>query len=106
MNQSNGVSTLKRDYPGIELDAVALSLHLKEQFSGLLNEELSRLIAERAIAFLDRQPRCPCCGSTNVTLESNQIARWVACHNPPCGLTHHVSMHPELARFFEKEKQL
>jgi len=48
-------------------------------------------------------PTCPCCKSEKVTLERNEISRWVQCHNPRCGLTHHVSMHPELAAFFSPQ---
>lgn len=46
-------------------------------------------------------PYCICCQSTNVTLCQNSIARWVQCNNERCGMSHHVSMHPELAQFFE-----
>lgn len=48
--------------------------------------------------------RCLCCNSNNVTLHDNGPARWVQCHNPPCGMSHYVSMHPELARFFPQRE--
>lgn len=47
------------------------------------------------------EPYCICCRSANVTLCQNSIARWVQCNNERCGMSHHVSMHPELAQFFE-----
>ena len=46
--------------------------------------------------------RCLCCQSNNVTLHDNGSARWVQCHNPHCGMSHFVSMHPELAPFFPR----
>lgn len=46
------------------------------------------------------QPKCLCCGSADVTLEKNDISRWVQCHYSRCGMTHFVSMHPELEQFF------
>lgn len=48
--------------------------------------------------------RCLCCQSNNVTLHDNGSARWVQCHNSPCGMAHYVSMHPELARFFPRRE--
>lgn len=44
--------------------------------------------------------KCPCCDKTEVTLESNTIARWMQCHYSRCGLTHHVATNPEIEQFF------
>lgn len=67
----------------------------------------AQIIAARAVEFMAKDalltPKCPCCESYDVTLEHNSIARWVQCHNPRCGLTHHAATDPEVAEYFDQE---
>lgn len=46
------------------------------------------------------KPYCPCCGRDQVTLCQNACASWVDCRYEKCGVGGHVSMHPELEKFF------
>lgn len=69
--------------------------------------EPTQIIAARAVELMAKEalltPRCPCCESYDVTLEQNSIARWVQCHNPRCGMTHHAATDPEVDEYFDQE---
>lgn len=58
-----------------------------------------QVMAEEATA---NTPICPCCKSADVTLERNEIARWIQCHHRRCGLTHFAATNPEVDSYFEE----
>ena len=86
-----------------EVKKADLADNMNEQRLALLDQDTAqrlRMKYTKALALLSGQPYCPCCYGSDVTLEQNEIARWVQCHNPRCGLTTHAATDPEVEQFF------